>query len=115
MSKTESYTTDKILKNIDAFIEGRPGEISDIQPYANLVNEYPFTSGKLKAKIANRFVHPQIKVIKKAFSGYFWQKDRQFILTQERLTEIEDKLDYLQKTIEQVLITKSDKNDRKVK
>ena len=100
MRNVTNYTTDKILKNIDAFIEGKPGQVSDIQPYGALINEYPFTSGKLKARIANKIVHPFVKLIKKAFSGYFWQKDRQFSMTQERLSEIEGRLEYIQTLIE---------------
>lgn len=115
MRKTESYITDKILKNIDAFVEGRPEQVSDIQPYGNLVNEYPFTSGKFKAKVANRIVHPPVKIIKKAFSGYFWQQDRQFALTQERLLEIENRLEYLQQLIERALPDGANQRDGKDK
>ena len=115
MRKTKNYITDKILKNIDAFVEGRPEQISDIQPYGNLVNEYPFTSGKFKAKVANKLVHPQLKIIKKAFAGYFWQKDRQFALTQKRLADIEDSLERIQELLENALVIDADQKDRKDK
>ena len=104
MKKSYSYTTNKVLGNIDAFIEGRPAESSDIQPYGSLVNVYPFTARKLKARVANKLVTIPLKIIKRAFGGYFFQQDRELMLTQQKLAAIEDKLDYLQDTINKLLV-----------
>ena len=110
MRKTTSYTVDKVLKNIDAFIEGRPEQVSDIQPYNTLIAEKPFTSGKFKAKVANRLVFAPIKIAKRSFSGYFHQRDKELMLTQQKLDDIEDKLAYLQETVNKLVENTVQKN-----
>lgn len=114
MQQNYNYTTKKILDNIDAFLDGKSIVMDDtIQPYANLVNPWPFTSGKLHAKIANKVTVVPVKVIKKVFSAYFYQQDKELLLTQQRLSEIELKVDRLQDSLDQLTAHIDEANRKK--
>lgn len=105
MSEKINYVAERLLEDIDAFVEGRPVDQQQTEPYSNLINPRPFTSRKLKARVGNKFVSLPVKIFKKSFHGYLAQKDKELIETRQRLADIEDRLVQLEAKIDQATDT----------
>lgn len=95
MAEQTNYIVKNVLNDIDLFVEGKVSENQSVhlQPYGTLINPWPFTSRKLKARVANKVISIPVRLIRRTFYGYFAQQDRALIMTQQRLGVIEDKLD----------------------